>query len=276
MHHIQFADLGLHTIALSLGTLDLRWYSLAYIAGIVAGWWYLLRLLKQPSAPMIRAQADDFVFYATLGVILGGRLGYVIFYGPDMIFHPLQIFRRWDGGMSFHGGAAGVSLALIVFARRRGLDWLRVHDYVDCTVPIGLFFGRLADFVNGELWGKPADLPWAIVFPGSHDGIARHPSQLDEAWLEGLALFAALAFLFWFTNARRKPGMLVGTFLIGYGAARFVVEFFREPDAQLVQFAVQTGLHMGQWLTIPMIAGGLYLVATARGRMLPSTFALSA
>jgi phosphatidylglycerol:prolipoprotein diacylglycerol transferase len=263
---IHFVDLGLHPIALSLGPLDIRWYSIAYIAGIVLGWWYLLRLLAQPAAPMVRAQADDLVFYATLGVILGGRLGYVIFYGLEMILHPLQIFKLWDGGMSFHGGAAGVSLALILFARRHGLDWLRVHDYVACTVPIGLFFGRLANFVNGELWGKATDLPWAIVFPGSHDGLARHPSQLYEAGLEGLALFAVLGFLFWFTAARRKPGMLVGVFLVGYGLARFTVEFFREPDAQLVAFAARTGLHMGQWLTLPMFIGGFYLIATAGRR----------
>ncbi|MFS0738871.1 prolipoprotein diacylglyceryl transferase [Sphingomonas sp. 1P06PA] len=264
--HIAFSSLGLSPIALSIGPLDIRWYSLAYIIGIIAGWWYLLRLLAQPAAPMNRQQADDLVFYATLGVILGGRLGYVIFYGPEMILHPLQILKLWDGGMSFHGGAVGVSLALILFARRHRLDWLRVHDYVACTVPIGLFFGRLANFVNGELWGKPADLPWAIIFPGSKDGIARHPSQLYEAGLEGLALFALLAFLFWLTDARRKPGMLVGTFLLGYGLARFTVEFFREPDAQLVVFAGRTGLHMGQWLTVPMFIGGLYLVATARRR----------
>lgn len=265
--HIAFASLGLNPVALSIGPLDIRWYSLAYIAGIIAGWWYLLRLLAQPAAPMNRQQADDLVFYATLGVILGGRLGYVIFYGPEMILHPLQILKLWDGGMSFHGGAAGVSLTLILFARRHRLDWLRVHDYVACTVPIGLFFGRLANFVNGELWGKPADLPWAIIFPGSHDGIARHPSQLYEAGLEGLALFALLAFLFWLTDARRKPGMLVGTFLLGYGLARFTVEFFREPDAQLVAFAARTALHMGQWLTVPMFIGGFYLVATTRRRM---------
>jgi len=264
--HIQFADLGLHPIALSLGRFDLRWYSLAYIIGILLGWRYLLRLLEQSAAPMTRSQADDLVFYATLGVIGGGRLGYVLFYGTEMLFHPVQILKLWDGGMSFHGGAVGVSVALLLFARRHRLDWLRVHDYVACTVPIGLFFGRIANFVNGELWGKPSNLPWAIVFPGSHDGLARHPSQLYEASLEGLVLFAVLALLFWFTGVRRLPGLLVGVFLIGYGLARFMVEFFREPDAQLVEFAARSGLHMGQWLTLPMIAGGLYLVATAQQR----------
>lgn len=264
--HLRFVDLGLSPIALSLGPLDIRWYSIAYIAGILLGWWYLLKLLRQPSAPMNRPQADDLVFYATLGVILGGRLGYVIFYGPEMFLHPLQILKLWDGGMSFHGGAAGVSIALILFSRRHGLNWLRVHDYVACVVPIGLFFGRMANFVNGELWGKPSSLPWAIIFPGSHDSLPRHPSQLYEGALEGLALFALLAFLFWRTDARRQPGKLVGFFLIGYGLARFVVEFLREPDAQLIGFAMRTGLHMGQWLTLPMFAGGVYLIATARRR----------
>lgn len=264
--HLRFADLGLSPVALSLGPLDIRWYSIAYISGILLGWWYLLRLLRQPSAPMNRSQADDLVFYATLGIILGGRLGYVIFYCPYMFLHPLQIFKLWDGGMSFHGGTAGVSLALILFARRHGLNWLRVHDYAACVVPIGLFFGRMANFVNGELWGKPSSLPWAIIFPGSHDSLPRHPSQLYEGALEGLALFALLAFLFWRTDARRQPGKLVGFFLIGYGLARFVVEFFRQPAAQLVDFAMRTRLHMGQWLTLPMFAGGIYLIATARRR----------
>jgi phosphatidylglycerol:prolipoprotein diacylglycerol transferase len=265
-NHLNFADLHLNPIALSIGPLDIRWYSLAYIAGIVIGWWYMLKLLAQPEAPMERRQADDLIFYATIGVILGGRMGYAIFYAPEMLVHPLQLLSLWDGGMSFHGGALGVSLGIILFARRYGLSWLRLHDYVACCVPFGLFFGRLANFVNGELWGKPADLAWAIVFPRSGDGLARHPSQLYEAGLEGIALFALLAFLFWGTDARRRPGLLVGAFLIGYGIARFTVEFFREPDAQLVEFAARTGLHMGQWLTVPMMLGGVWLVATARNR----------
>ncbi len=265
-HHLNFADLHLNPIALSIGPLDIRWYSLAYIAGILLGWWYMLKLLAQAEAPMERRQADDLIFYATLGVIVGGRLGYAIFYAPEMFLHPLVLLKLWDGGMSFHGGALGVSLGIILFARTQRLNWLRIHDYVACCVPFGLFFGRLANFVNGELWGKPADVPWAIVFPRSGDGLARHPSQLYEAGLEGLVLFGLLALLFWGTDARRRPGLLVGAFLIGYGFARFTVEFFREPDAQLVAFAARTGLHMGQWLTVPMIVGGIWLVATARNR----------
>jgi phosphatidylglycerol:prolipoprotein diacylglycerol transferase len=268
--HVRFADLGLHPDVFSIGFFTLRWYSLAYIAGIVIGWWYLLKLLAQPGAPMARRHADDLVFYATLGIILGGRIGYVLFYAPDMLLRPLSILRLWDGGMSFHGGVIGTSLGLIWFARANKLNWLRIHDYVACCVPFGLFFGRLANFVNGELWGKPTDVAWGIVFertmPAGIPEPARHPSQLYEAGLEGIVLFALLWFFFWRTKARYAPGKLVGIFLIGYGLARFAVEFFREPDSQLREFAAQTGLHMGQWLCVPMIVAGAYLVATADRR----------
>ena len=269
--HIRFEDLGLHPDVFSIGFFTLRWYSLAYIAGILVGWWYLLKLLAQPGAPMARRHADDLVFYATLGIILGGRIGYVLFYAPEMILHPIRILRLWDGGMSFHGGVIGTSIGIILFARKHKLDWLRVHDYIACVVPFGLFFGRLANFVNGELWGKPADVPWAIVFertvPFDVPEPARHPSQLYEAGLEGIVLFAILWFAFWRTKARYQPGKLVGLFVLGYGIARFIVEFFREPDAQFRGSWVEaTGIHMGQWLCLPMIAGGLYLVLTAPGR----------
>ncbi len=268
--HIRFTDLGLHPDVFSIGWFTLRWYSLAYIAGIVLGWWYLLRLLDQPGAPMARRHADDLVFYATLGIILGGRIGYVVFYAPEMLVHPLMILRLWDGGMSFHGGVIGTSIGIILFARKNGLNWLRIHDYVACVVPFGLFFGRLANFVNGELWGKPANAPWAIVFPRTVPfplvDPARHPSQLYEAGLEGILLFAILWFAFWRTKWRYQPGRLVGLFLVGYGLARFTVEFFREPDSQLRAFAEATGLHMGQWLCVPMIAGGLFLIVTAPRR----------
>ena len=225
--HIRFDELGLHPDVFSIGAFTLRWYSLAYIAGILLGWWYLLRLLAQPGAPMARRHADDLVFYATLGIILGGRIGYVLFYAPEMIAHPLRILRLWDGGMSFHGGVIGTSLGIILFARNNKLDWLRIHDFVACCVPFGLFFGRLANFVNGELWGKPSDAAWAIVFDRTVPfGVlepARHPSQLYEAGLEGAALFALLWWAFWRTRARYQPGMLVGLFLVGYGLARFTV-----------------------------------------------------
>jgi phosphatidylglycerol:prolipoprotein diacylglycerol transferase len=264
--HIRFTDLGLNDTIFRIGWFSLKWYSIAYIAGIIIGWWYLLKLVAQPGSPMARRHADDLIFYATLGVILGGRIGYVLFYQPAMLLTPLQILRLWDGGMSFHGGVIGTSIGLILFARSQGLQWLRVHDYVACTVPFGLFFGRLANFVNGELYGKPSDMPWAIIFPRTGDDVARHPSQLYEAGLEGLALFAILWFCFWRTKMRYEPGKLVGIFLAGYGVARFIVEFFREPDDQLREFAATTGLHMGQWLCVPMILGGAYLIATAKGR----------
>jgi phosphatidylglycerol:prolipoprotein diacylglycerol transferase len=268
--HVRFADLGLHPDVFTLGFFTLRWYSLAYIAGIVIGWWYLLKLLAQPGAPMARRHADDLVFYATLGIILGGRIGYVLFYAPEMLSSPLRILRLWDGGMSFHGGVIGTSLGLIWFARKHGLNWLRIHDYVACVVPFGLFFGRLANFVNGELWGKPADVPWAIVFertvPVGFIEPARHPSQLYEAGLEGICLFLLLAYAFWRTKARYQPGKLVGLFLLGYGIARFIVEFFREPDAQFAGTFFANTIHMGQVLCIPMILGGAFLIATAPGR----------
>ncbi len=269
---IAFTDLGLSPVALSLGFFELRWYSLAYLAGIFVGYWYLLKLLDQPGAPMARRHADDLVFYASLGIIFGGRLGYVLFYNlAYYLDNPIDILKLWDGGMSFHGGVIGTSLGIIYLARREGLQWLRLHDYVAVTVPIGLFFGRLANFVNGELWGAPTSVAWGVRFPELVDGMrvlgpARHPSQLYEALLEGLVLMAILSFMFWKTKARYEPGKLVGAFIFLYGIFRFAVEFVREPDAHLVEFAEATGLQMGQWLTVPMILGGLYLMATAAKR----------
>ncbi len=269
--HLRFEDLHLNPVALDLHFFQIKWYSLAYISGILIGWWYLLKLIAQPGAPMARRHADDLVFYATLGIILGGRLGYAIFYAPQLLTG-LGLFKLWDGGMSFHGGMIGTSIGIILFARAQKLDWLRIHDYLACAVPFGLFFGRIANFVNGELWGKPADVPWAIVFRDTVAGgiePARHPSQLYEAGLEGIVLFAILWFAFWKTKARYQPGKLVGIFLLGYGLARFFVEFFREPDAQFAEFAggfFAHTIHMGQLLTLPMILGGLYLIVTAKGR----------
>ena len=263
---ITYEGLGLDPVALRIGPLALRWYSLAYLVGIVLGWWYLLKLLAQPGAPMARRHADDLVFYATLGVILGGRFGYVLFYKPLEYFHnPIEIVRLWDGGMSFHGGVIGVSLGLCYMAWRHKLDWLRIHDYVACCAPFGLFLGRLANFVNAELWGAPTTLPWGIVFPNA-GGMPRHPSQLYEAALEGILLFLILWYMFWKTRARYQPGRLVGTFILVYGISRFLIEFVREPDAHLSHFAEVTHLHMGQWLSLPMIFGGLYLVLTASKR----------
>ncbi|MGE4411221.1 MAG: prolipoprotein diacylglyceryl transferase [Sphingobium sp.] len=264
-HYLRFEELGLDPVAINLGFFGIKWYSLAYLSGILIGYWYLTRLIREPGAPMARRHADDMIFYATLGIIIGGRLAYVIFYQPEIFAHPLDILKLWNGGMSFHGGVVGVTAAIIWMSRKEGLNWLRVHDYIACCVPFGLFFGRLANFVNGELWGKATDVPWAIIFP-TGGPMPRHPSQLYEAGLEGVLLFAILWFAFWKTKARYEPGKLVGIFLLGYGLSRFGVEYFREADAQLMEFADRTGLHMGQWLTLPMIVGGLYLIATAKRR----------
>ncbi len=270
---IAFPDLGLKPTVFDIGWFQLRWYSIAYLAGIFIGYWYLLKLLKQPGAPMARRHADDLVFYSALGIILGGRIGYVLFYNlPYYLANPLDILKLWDGGMSFHGGVLGTTLGILYLAKKNGLNWLRIHDYVACCVPFGLFFGRLANFVNAELWGAETNVPWAIRFPeltGTGDtmlGDPRHPSQLYEAGLEGIVLFAILWWMFWRTQARYEPGKLVGAFLFFYGLFRFAVEFVREPDAQLIEFAEATGLHMGQWLSVPMILGGLYLMVTAKKR----------
>jgi phosphatidylglycerol:prolipoprotein diacylglycerol transferase len=269
---IAWTDLHLSPVALDLGFFQLRWYSLAYLAGIFIGYWYLLKLIKQPGSPMARRHADDMVFYAALGIILGGRLGYVLFYNLSYyVQNPLDILKLWDGGMSFHGGVIGTTLGILYLAHKEKLPWLRLHDYVACCVPFGLFFGRLANFVNHELWGAPANVPWAVRFPEVIAGLTalgppRHPTQLYEAALEGIVLFAILWWMFWKTQARYQPGKLVGAFLFFYGLFRFGIEFVREPDAQLVGFAQATGLHMGQWLSLPMILGGAWLMATAKKR----------
>jgi phosphatidylglycerol:prolipoprotein diacylglycerol transferase len=269
---INWTDLHLSPVALDLGFFQLKWYSLAYLAGIFAAYFYMLKLIDQPGAPLARRHADDLVFYSSLGVILGGRIGYVLFYNLGYyLSHPADIFKLWDGGMSFHGGVIGTSLGIIYLARKNGLNWLRVHDYVACTAPIGLFLGRCANFMNHELWGGQTSLPWGVRFPETVAGITvlgppRHPSQLYEAGLEGLVLFAILAVMFWRTQARYQPGKLVGAFVLFYGIFRFGLEYIREPDAQLSHFAEVTHLHMGQWLCIPMILGGLYLMATANAR----------
>ena len=267
---IAWTDLGLSPVALDLGVFELRWYSLAYLAGIFIGYWYMLKLLKQPGAPMARRHADDLVFYAALGIILGGRLGYVLFYNFSYYAqNPLDIVKLWDGGMSFHGGLLGTVAAIFYLAWKNKLPPLRIHDYVACVAPIGLFFGRLANFVNHELWGAPTNVAWAVRFPEVVNGMTilgppRHPSQLYEAILEGLVLFAILAWMFWKTQARYQPGMLTGAFGFFYGLFRFLVEFVREPDPQLTGFAQASGLHMWQWLSLPLILGGLWLMATAK------------
>lgn len=263
---LHWESLGLSP-GIDLGFFMLRWYSLAYLAGILLGYWHLSKMIKSPGAPMAQRHADDLFFYATLGIILGGRLGYATFYAPELWSEPGQLIKLWNGGMSFHGGLIGVLLAITWVSRRNQLSFLRVCDYIAVCVPFGMLFGRLANFVNGELWGRVAgqDVAWAMVFPGAGD-LPRHPSQLYEAGLEGLAMIVIMLFLFWRTRARWRSGLLVGVFTFGIALGRFTVEFFREPDAQLQEFAQTTGLSMGQWLTIPLMIVGLFFMVRALTR----------
>nr|WP_271439881.1 prolipoprotein diacylglyceryl transferase [Pontixanthobacter luteolus] len=271
---IQWADLGL-TEGIELGFFTLRWYSLAYLGGIIFGYWHLSKMIKAPGAPMAQRHADDLFFYCTLGIILGGRLGYALFYKPELFvgfegdgFVSWELLRLWDGGMSFHGGLIGVLLAIAWVSRQGNLSFMRVCDYIAVNVPMGMMLGRLANFVNGELWGRTTDVPWAMSFPEIYNGTLiagppRHPSQLYEAALEGLVLLIILLLMFWKTRARYRPGLLVGIFTVGVAGGRFIVEFFREPDAHLAEFAANTGLSMGQWLTIPLILLGLVVTLVA-------------
>ena len=250
---------------LRFGPIVVRWYALAYIAGIVIGWRLALRLVDTPPRVATRADIDDFVTWATLGIILGGRLGYVLFYKPAyFLAHPGEILAVWQGGMSFHGGMLGAIAATILFALRRGIDVVALGDIVAAMAPIGLFFGRLANFVNAELYGRATDVAWAMVFPSDPLRLPRHPSQIYEAFAEGIVLFAVLAALSWGSAARRRPGTVAGVFLIGYAIARIVCEFFREPDAHLG--FLYAGATMGQLLSLPMLLAGVALVLRARRR----------
>lgn len=253
-------------IALQFGPLAVRWYALAYIAGILIGWWYLRRLVDTPRlwGALDRptpAEIDDFVLWATLGIVLGGRIGYVLFYNfSHYLEHPGEIPMLWRGGMAFHGGLLGSVVAMVLFSRGRGFSFLSLFDLFAAAAPIGLFFGRIANFVNGELWGRTSDVAWAMVFPGA-GAEPRHPSQLYEAGLEGVVLFLVVAHLVHRTRILKSPGALAGVFAAGYGLARFVVEFFREPDVQVGYLA--GGFTMGQLLSLPMILFGLALWAWA-------------
>jgi phosphatidylglycerol:prolipoprotein diacylglycerol transferase len=263
--YLRYTDLGIGPVALDIGFFQVKWYSLGYLFGILLGYWLLLKLIRKPGSPMSRQHADDMILYATLGIILGGRLGYVLFYQPGMLATPLEVLKLWEGGMSLHGGTLGTLFAIWLMARANNLSFLRLCDYVACCVPFGLFLVRLANFANSELWGRPTDVSWGMIFPNGGD-VARHPSQLYEAGAEGLLMAIILWFMFWKTDARYKPGLLFGSAALIYGVSRFAIEYFREPDAHLQHLVEQTGLSMGQYLTMPMIIVGLYLVLTAAGR----------
>lgn len=244
-------------VIFSIGPFAIRWYALAYIAGLFLGVWYARWSVKRPPALMTPIQVDDFLLWALGGVVLGGRLGYVLFYKPhEYLAEPLSIFKTWEGGMSFHGGLLGVTLAIILYARHIKVNKWYVADIVAIAAPIGLGLGRLANFVNGELWGRIApDVPWAMVFPGGGD-MPRHPSQLYQAALEGVALFVILHLLWRNDRIRNRPGILTGVFWIGYGLFRIVGELFREPDAFL-GFLIG-GATMGQLLSVPMVLFGIF------------------
>lgn len=250
-------------VMVQIGPIAIRWYAAAYLTGLLGGWAYMRQLVKRPPFAMSPQDIDDFLVWATLGVVLGGRLGYVLFYKPlYYLENPLEVLFLWQGGMSFHGGAVGVIAGIIVFSRRRGLNLLSVGDVVCCTAPIGLFFGRIANFINGELFGRPApDFPFAMVFPGGGP-VPRHPSQLYEAMLEGLVLFLVLHLLWRIEAIRMRRGFLAGAFLAGYAVARSGSELFRQPDAHLG--FLLGGLTMGQLLSLPMLLVGLGLMLTAR------------
>ncbi|GFH62663.1 MAG: prolipoprotein diacylglyceryl transferase [Candidatus Desulfovibrio kirbyi] len=246
----------INPVAFSLGSFQVRWYGLMYLAGFAAGWWLGRMRAARSGGRWPATYVDDLLTCAMMGVILGARLGYVLFYDLAVyIRDPAEILRIWNGGMSFHGGLLGVLAAFVYFARTRKKSFLEVADFTAPLVPLGLFFGRLGNFINGELWGKVSNLPWATVFPGA-GSLPRHPSQLYEATLEGLALFVAL----WLYSAKpRKAGRVAGLFALGYGSARFLVEFVRSPDIQLGYLAFGW-LTMGQLLCIPLIGVGLWLL----------------
>ena len=242
-------------VAFSIGPLAVRWYGLMYLAGFAAAWWLGRRRIAQGLAPLSREQFEGLIFLAVLGVIVGGRLGYVLFYKLGYFAsHPLEIPAVWQGGMSFHGGLLGVILAMAWVARRNRIDYLRLMDFIAPLVPLGIAAGRLGNFINGELYGRVTDAPWGMVFRGAGDS-PRHPSQLYQFALEGLLLFVIL----WLYSGKQRPrGAVSALFLLGYGVFRFVAEFGREPDAHLGYLAL--GMTMGQWLSVPMIAAGVVLL----------------
>ncbi|MDP5219237.1 prolipoprotein diacylglyceryl transferase [Ruegeria sp. 2205SS24-7] len=287
---LTFPDFSPEIFTISLLGFDFapRWYALAYIVGILIAWQLARMAIARPAlwhgdhAPLNRVQLDDLITWIILGVILGGRLGFVLFYEPAYyLAHPIEVLMVWQGGMSFHGGMLGVVAASWIFAVRQKVPALTLGDLVAHTVPPGLLLGRLANFINAELWGRPSELPWAVIFPGGAaqncpgvEGLcARHPSQLYEAALEGLVLGALLLWLAYRRGAFKRPGQIMGTFFAGYGLARFLVEFLRQPDAQFISpgnplglawHVGGYGLTMGQILSLPMIALGLWFILRAR------------
>jgi len=280
---IQFPNID--PVLISVGPFAIRWYALAYIVGILGGWFYARSIVRSEAlwgrkAPLTVTDYDDFILWVTLGIILGGRIGYVLFYNaPYFIEHPAEVVQLWKGGMSFHGGFLGCVAAVVLFAWRRGIPWLSLGDITCAAAPIGLFLGRLANFINAELWGRVTDVPWAVVFCNERimavDGrcaagmLPRHPSQLYEAALEGLVLFVVLGLLVR-AGALKRPGTIIGVFALGYGIARFICEFFRQPDAQLDFY--WGWATMGMLLSLPLVLAGIaFLWAAHRARPAQAT-----
>ena len=254
-------------VAIWIGPFAIRWYALAYIVGLLIGWRYCLGLAGRPPHLIARQDVDDFLVWATLGVVLGGRIGYILFYKPGYyIYHPIEALYVWHGGMSFHGGALGVTIAIILFTHARRILLFAFSDIITEAIPIGLFFGRIANFVNGELYGRPSNVPWAMIFPNGGP-VPRHPSQLYEALCEGILLFILL-FAAERLHARQRPGVVTGLFLMGYAAARMSGELFREPDPQL-GFLI-FGTTMGQLLSLPLLIAGILIIAWALRAPVPA------
>ncbi|HVM82770.1 MAG TPA: prolipoprotein diacylglyceryl transferase [Candidatus Binatia bacterium] len=263
MNAFVFPDFN--PVALQLGPLVIRWYALAYITGIVLAWRYVLWLTEKPPRLLSRDNCDDLVTWCTVGIIVGGRLGQVLLWEPSYYFaHPAEIVMIWKGGMAFHGGLLGVILAMLLYGRAKKIPFFAIADPIAAATPLGLLLGRIANFINGELWGRPTDVPWAVIFP-KVDQLPRHPSQLYEAGLEGVALFLVLYLFARREKVRTKLGMLSGVFLMGYAVARMIGEQFREPEVTLPNDITT----WGQWLSVPMLLYGLYLVWRAKPLALP-------
>lgn len=264
---LAFPDID--PVIVEIGPLAIRWYGLGYVVGIVFAWWYARRIVATPrlwaggNAPVKAADIDDFLLWAAVGVVVGGRLGYVLFYDLDSyLSSPSAILAVWAGGMSFHGGLLGVTVAMVLFARKRGIGVWSLFDTIAAGVPVGLGVVRIANFINSELWGRETDMPWGVVFPNGGPE-PRHPSQLYEAGLEGLVLFAVLAVLVWGAGMLKRPGFVSGAFIAGYGLSRIFVEFFRLPDAQ-IGYLAGGWLTMGMVLSLPMVLIGLWAMVRAR------------
>jgi len=274
---LQFSALShpnIDPVMISIGPLAIHWYGVAYVIGILFGLWYAKKLVAAnhiwgaSGSPIKPEDIDDFLIWAVIGIIAGGRIGYILFYDfPTYIHAPLRIFEVWNGGMSFHGGLAGITIAMFMYARKHGFSPFSLFDVIAASGGIGFFLGRVANFINSELYGKISDVPWAVIFPGT-DGLPRHPSQLYEGVLEGLLLFAILCVLAWKMGKLKYPGFLAGVFVIEYGISRILVEFVRVPDVQLGYFFGTGWVTMGMLLSLPIIAIGLWSVMTSKSREL--------